>query len=83
MTAPADSNVAFVSMIRILFYLRRRVCRRRLVIDLRQPAVNQGDDLLLTSPSNFSADGGISSFSPEQNGKGFDGDFGESDGPIL
>lgn len=36
-----------------------------------------------TPPSNFSADGGFSSLSPEQDGKGFDGGFGESDGPIL
>ncbi|KAA0045034.1 hypothetical protein IC582_020362 [Cucumis melo] len=42
-----------------------------------------GDDLPPTPPTNFSAVGGFSSFSSQQNGKGFDGGFGESDGPIL
>lgn len=52
---------------------------------------NQGDDLLSSHqvpetpspPSNFSPSGGFSAFSPEQNGKGFDGGFEESEGPIL
>lgn len=49
----------------------------------RNRAFNQGDELPPTRPSNVSADGGFSSFSPQQNGEGFDGGFGESDGPIL
>ncbi|KGN54369.1 clathrin light chain 2 [Cucumis sativus] len=44
---------------------------------------DQGDGVEPTPPTNFSAGGGFSSFSSQQNGKGFDGGFGESDGPIL
>ncbi|XP_022931967.1 clathrin light chain 2-like [Cucurbita moschata] len=44
---------------------------------------NQGDDVPPTPPTNFSAGGGLSSLSPEQNSEGFDGGFGESDRPIL
>ncbi|KAJ7942558.1 Clathrin light chain [Quillaja saponaria] len=34
-------------------------------------------------PSIYSTGEGYSGLSPEQNGKGFDGDFGASDSPIL
>ncbi|XVF76806.1 hypothetical protein PTKIN_Ptkin13bG0296500 [Pterospermum kingtungense] len=50
-----------------------------------------GDDIFVSQsmpetpspPPIYGSGGGYSSFSPEQNGKGFNGEFGGSDGPIL
>ena len=58
---------------------------------LNNQSYGTGDDVFVSqlfpeAPSPLSIYGsgsGYSAFSPEQNGKGFNGEFGGSDGPIL